>query len=187
MKAYACALLLLGASLAHAESALTKSATDLMAQAQSDAAKVASLPENTKVDILRKVGAWSEVKTSAGKGWVRMFSLKPESAGTASSSGSFASGMSSLLNAGRTSNSGTETTGVKGLTKEDLARAQPNPNEFLKMQRYAVSKEAGRAFAQRTKLSANHVDYLPDSFVGGGSGGDSNNNNNGTTPGMMGM
>ena len=183
MKAYALALILLGAAAAHAEPALTTRATDLMAQAQADAAKVASLPENTKVDILRRVGAWSEVKTSAGQGWVRMLSLKPESAGAAAT-GSGGSGLGSMISGltGRTSNSATVTTGVKGLNKEDIANANSNPEEFKKMQKYAVSKDAGRTFAQRTKLSANSVEYLKGSFAGG-----NDTNNSGSAPGMAGM
>lgn len=183
MKAYAFALILLGAGAAHAEPAVTTRATDLMAQAQADAAKIASLSENTKVEILRRVGAWSEVKSSSGQGWVRMLSLRPESSGTAASSG--ASGLGNVVGAltGRTSNSATVTTGVKGLNKEDLANAQSNPEEFKKMQKYAVSKDAGRVFAQRAKLSANNVEYLKGSFAASGN----DNNNSGSTPGMTGM
>lgn len=181
MKACAFALILLGASAAHAESALTARATDLMAQAQADATKVAALPENTKVDILRRVGAWSEVKSAAGQGWVRMMSLKPESAGTGSSA-SGAGGLTSLLNSGRSSNTATVTAGVKGLTKEDLSRAQPNPEEFRKMQRYAVGKDGARSFAQRNKLTTASVDYLEGSAFAGG-----NNNDSGSAPGMTGM
>ncbi len=154
------------AGMAHAESALTVRATDLQALAQSDAATLASLPENTKVDVLRRVGAWDEVKTSAGQtGWVRMLNLRFDVNNT--SKGNSASGslnaLSGLLSTGRTSNTATVTTGVRGLTEEDLKNAQANPAELEKMQRFATDKAAAERFAQRTKLSVAKMEYLPES------------------------
>ena len=63
---------MLMASAAHAEPATTTKATELLAQAFADAKTVASLPADTRFDVLKRSGAWSEVKTSAGQtGWVR--------------------------------------------------------------------------------------------------------------------
>jgi hypothetical protein len=156
---------MLVACVAQAESALTNRATDVLAQPQSDAAKQASLSENDKVEVLRRSGAWSEVKTAAGKtGWVRMMHLKPVNAAgnAAGASSSPANALASLLNSGRTSNNATVTTGVKGLQAEDLQRAHANPEEFRKMQKYAMPKDAGQSFARSNKLSAAQVEYLQD-------------------------
>jgi hypothetical protein len=157
------ALLVTGVS--HAESALTVRVTDLQAQAQSDAATLATLPENTKVDVLRRIGAWDEVKTAAGQtGWVRMLNLRFDVNGSkANGAAGSLNALSGLLSTGRTSNTATVTTGVRGLTEEDLKNAKANPAELEKMQRFAADKTTAERFAQRTKLAAAKVEYLQES------------------------
>lgn len=184
MKGYALALLFVACAV-QAEPALTNRATDVLAQPQSDAGKLASLAENDKVEVLRRSGAWSEVKTSAGKtGWVRMMHLKPANAAASGASASSNPGnaLASLLNSGRTSNSATVTTGVKGLQEEDLQRARANPEEFRKMQKYTMAKDAGASFARNSKLSAAHLDYLQDRATPASGTG----NDNSLMPGMGG-
>ncbi|OWW20039.1 SH3 domain-containing protein [Noviherbaspirillum denitrificans] len=159
------------AGAAWAESALTSRSTELQAQPQSDSAVITTLPENTKVEVLVRKGAWSQVKTATGQtGWVRMLSLKPEAAGQQASNTSSSNpvgALGSLLTAGRTSNTGTVTTGVRGLSEEDLQNAQANPAEVDKMQKFSVDKNAAQSFAQRNKLSPAKVDYLPDQAPAG--------------------
>lgn len=154
------------AGAAHAETALTIRSTELQSQPQSDAATVATLGENTKVEVLVRKGAWSQVKTAAGQtGWVRMLSLKPEGApqqAPAVSGANPIGALGGLLSAGRTSNTATVTTGVRGLSEEDLQNAQANPAEVEKMQRYSADKQAAQAFADRSKLAPVTLDYLPD-------------------------
>lgn len=157
---------LLAAGLAQAEPALTGCATDLMAQAQSDAAVVASLPENTRLDVLGRKGAWSEVRTAAGQnGWVRMTSLKPATSATSAANAPALANplgaLNKLLSSGRTSNTATVTTGVRGLSEQDLQNAQANPAELEKMQQFAVGKPAAEGFAQRSQLVPRSVDELP--------------------------
>jgi hypothetical protein len=157
------ALMLIGfltAGSACAETAFTTRATDLQAQGQLDSKVLASLPENTKLEVLRRVGAWDEVKTSSGQsGWVRMMNLRFDSAGATKGSGSM-SAINELISSGRTGNTATVTTGVRGLTEEDLKNAKSNPAEFARMQKNAVDKPTAQAFAQRSKLNPNRVDYL---------------------------
>jgi hypothetical protein len=152
------------AGAAWAESALTSRSTELQAQPQSDSAVLAILTDNTRVEVMARKGAWSQVKTAAGQiGWVRMLSLKPEASGQqapAASSSNPVGALGSLLTAGRTSNTGTVTTGVRGLSEEDLQNAQANPAEVEKMQKFSVDRNAAQSFAQRSKLSPVKVDYL---------------------------
>lgn len=158
-------LVLLAAGTAQAESALTSRATDLMQDAQSDSATLAKLAENTRVDVLGRKGAWSQVKASGGQtGWVRMMSLKPEASAqqAAPATANPLGALGSLLSSGRTANTATVTTGVRGLSEEDLQNAQANPAEVEKMQKFRADKNAAEAFAQRGKLAPNKVDYLPD-------------------------
>ncbi|WP_420474923.1 SH3 domain-containing protein [Noviherbaspirillum sp. ST9] len=157
------------AGAAWAESALTTRSTELQAQPQSDSAVITTLSENTKVEVLARKGAWSQVKTATGQtGWVRMLSLKPEASGqSAPASSNPAGALGNLLTAGRTSNTGTVTTGVRGLSEEDLQNAQANPAEVEKMQKFSVDKNAAQSFAQRGKLTPVKVEYLPDAAPAG--------------------
>lgn len=155
----------LAASAAWAEPAYVVQSTSLQAQAQSDAASVAVLPENAKVEVLRRKGAWSEIKTSEGKaGWVRMTNLRFDTQNAAPAQGlsNPLGALSSLLSSGRTSNTATVTTGVRGLSEEDLQHAHANPAELQKMQKSAVGKESAVAFAKRSKLAPADVEYLPE-------------------------
>lgn len=156
---------LMAAGASQAEPALTNRATDLQAQAQSDSATIASLPENTRVEVLGRKGAWTQIKTASGQsGWVRMMNLKPEG-GTQQVPATAANplgALGSLLSAGRTSNTATVTTGVRGLGEEDLQNAQANPAELEKMQKQRVDKSVAQAFAQRNRLLPVKVEYLPE-------------------------
>lgn len=165
MKRWILVLCGLVAGAACAESALTSRATELQSQPQSDSSTIATLGESTRVEVLARKGAWSQVKTANGQtGWVRMLSLKPEAAAqqAPASSSNPVSALGSLLTAGRTSNTATVTTGVRGLSEEDLQNAQANPAEVDKMQRFSVDKSAAQSFAQRSKLGPVKVDYLPE-------------------------
>lgn len=167
MKNFTMALaILLTASVASAESARTVRTTDLQAQSQSDAATLATLPENTRVNVLRRSGAWSEIRTANGQtGWVRMLSLRFDDAAPQGVSGGAANpvgALSNLLSSGRASGTATVTTGVRGLTAEELQNAQANPAELQKLQRFAVQKDSAQAFARRSNLSPVQVEYLPE-------------------------
>jgi Bacterial SH3 domain len=151
------ALLLLLPCLALAEPATVIKATELKQAPATDAATVATLPENTTVDALERRSGWTRVKAESGEGWVRMLSLrfggevKPKAG---------ASGLTQMFNVARTGTSGTQvTTGVRGLDAEQLANAQPNPAELAKLEQFASDRDGAAKFAAQGKLHATSVDY----------------------------
>jgi len=151
-----------------AESATTSKSTELMDKASSDASVIGTLANQTRVDVMERNGAWTQVKTTAGQaGWVRMTALRLDA--TTGSNVVPASGgnvLGSLMTGGRTSNTGSVGTGVKGLDKEDLRRASPNYPELHKMQANIVSKDSARSFAQRSNLPAVNVEYIDQNNTG---------------------
>jgi hypothetical protein len=150
------AVLCLVPLLAAAEPATLVRAAELKKDPATDAAKVADLAENAKVDALERNGGWVRVKTAAGvEGWVKLLSLRY--GGTARQGDS---GLQQALNAARTGSSGTQvTTGVRGLDAEKISTAQPNPAELKKLQGYAETKAASSGFADAGKLKAQRVEY----------------------------
>lgn len=124
----------------------------------SDAKTVANLDEKAKVNILLRQGGWVKINSKNGNGWVRMLSVRSDSAARKRGD----TGLISLLNAGRSGSSGiTSTTGIRGLSEEDLKNAQPNPVEFKKLEKYAVNKAGAEKFARDAELKSRQFDYLP--------------------------
>lgn len=132
--------------------------TEIKQRPFSDAATVATLAEKAGVNILARQGGWVKINSDQGNGWVRMFSLRSDSAVKKPGD----SGLQSLLNVARSGSSGiTVATGVRGLTEEDLNNAQPNPGEFAKLQNFAVNRPKAEKFAHDAKLKTQQLDYLP--------------------------
>ncbi len=101
-------------------------AAELRATAAVDGKLLATLPANTRVDVLKRVGGWYEVRTGTGaSGWVRMWLLRfsAPTGGAAAARENVA-----VLQSGRGSSTyTTATTGVRGLSEEELQNARPDP------------------------------------------------------------
>ena len=148
------------------EQAFTNRATELKDRSAPEARTIASLPENTAVNVLARGGGWTQVEAGAQKGWVRVFHLRFPATAVASSSssssgGAALSGLTSALGFGRQTSQPTTiaSTGVRGLSPEDLKNANPDPAALAKMQTYRADKPAAERFAREGKLTAVSVDY----------------------------
>jgi hypothetical protein len=144
----------------------TNRSTELKDRGANEARTVATLPENTAVKVLARGGGWTRVEAGGQSGWVRVFHLRfPASIDTGSSSsgtsGGFFSGVTSALSGGRKASQPTTiaTTGVRGLSPEDLKNASPDAAALAKAQSYRADKPAAERFAREGKLSAVSVDY----------------------------
>ncbi len=142
----------------HAEPATVVRNSELRSKPYLDAPTLAKLAEGTKVERIANLGGWSKIKLSNGKtGYVRLLNLR---IAQATDKNKIASA-NKLGNVIRTGSTGTlATTGVKGITKEDLAKATPRPDEVAKMENYAISTEAARETAKTVKLSAQTSAFL---------------------------
>jgi len=142
--------------IAAADPASVVRATELKKEPATDAATVAKLAEQDRVDALERNGGWVRVKTATGQeGWVKLLVLRyggPARTGD--------SGIAQAINVARTGTSGTVvTTGVRGLDNEMITNAQPNPLELKKLQGYAETQQSSSGFADSGKLKAQKVDY----------------------------
>ena len=138
--------------------AYTVRSTEIKQLPYSDATTVATLGEKASVNVMSRQGGWVKINSGKGNGWVRMLSLRGDS--TAKQSGD--SGLQSMINVGRSGSSGiTMTTGIRGLSEEDLKNAHPNPGEFEKLKNYAANKAKAEKFAHDAKLKTQQLDYLP--------------------------
>jgi hypothetical protein len=158
-------LLAAGTALA-GEAGTALKADDLKAGPFRDAKTVGSLTAGDKVDILKKEGGWFQVKGAKGSGWVRMLSIRR---GEARKGAGDAAGVLGLASGRAGTGSVVATTGIRGLSEEELKAAKYNETELKKAESFAATEAEARKFAAEGKLVARKVEYLsaPEAGKGG--------------------
>lgn len=126
----------------------------LRAEPFADAKTVGNLNKNDAVDILTKKGAWLQVKSKSKTGWVRILSVKR--GGTTSSGSSIADIASGRTGTGKV----VSTTGIRGLSAEELKAAKFNEDEMKKMESYTLTPADGQKFATAGGLVSSKIAYL---------------------------
>ena len=151
--------LALAASVVGAEPATTIRAVDLKARAASDAKTIASLPINTSVDLVRREGAWVQLRSGKDLGWAKLFDIRLAGATTGPTKGG-SNSLGDVLGLASGQRGASVTTGVRGLDEDMLRRAQPNAAEFDKLVSYASTKEQVDAFLKAGNLQTRTVEWL---------------------------
>jgi len=146
------------APVAAQETGFTARQTEVKKEPFSDAATIGALPEKTAVKVVKREGGWMQIESTAASGWVRMLSIRMN---PVTEQGRGDSGVTSLFNVARTGSSGTAVaTGVRGLDKEQIQNAKPNPQELEKLGTFAASKSDAEQFAAGDpQLKAQTIDY----------------------------
>lgn len=132
--------------------------TEVKKEPFSDAETLGTLAERSQVKVLGRQGGWAQIESGALAGWVRMLSIRMNSGQSG-----IVSGLKSLFSVARTGSSGTTvTTGVRGLDKEQIQNAKPNPEELKKLAGLAASRgDAERFAAESPQLKNQKIEYLP--------------------------
>jgi len=171
-KALSIALLVLGVwlssgtSLADERNGVTVGETSLRETPAASSRELQKLPGKTPVIILKRQGGWYEVETSAGRrGWLAMLSVRyDKTAGVKSSN------LGNLLqSSAQAAPAGGVATGVRGMTEEQLAQAGASGTSsssvpagpLQTLERYAVSANDARTFAQDGGLRSQTIGYAP--------------------------
>lgn len=131
---------------------------EIRAKPYRDAKQVGSLERGDEVEILKRQGGWYEVKSVKGSGWVRMLDLRR---GAVTKRSIDAEGVLGLASGRSGTGQVVATTGIRGLTEEELKRAKFNESEIKKAESFTVSQEQAQAFAAEGKLVVQKVDYFP--------------------------
>lgn len=113
-----------------------------------DAKTAGSFSRGESLEILKKQGAWLQVKTKKTTGWVRLLSVKR---GT-STGGSQTAGVLAAASGRAGTGQVVSTTGVRGLSEQELKAAKFNETEIKTMESYTLSADDGRSFANAGKL-----------------------------------
>lgn len=146
----------LAAGAAMAESGTVLKATELRREPLGSAEVVARLSAQQAVEITARQGAWAGIRTGDGmEGWARILNLR-----TGSAVASAASGGNPLSVFATGSRGSSVSTGVKGLSAEELMSASANHADVALLEQYAVSGSEANGFAAEVPLATNEVAYL---------------------------
>lgn len=120
----------------------------LRVEPYADAKVSGSFNRGDSLEILKKQGAWLQVKTKKNTGWVRLLSVKR--GGT--TSGNQAAGVLAVASGRAGTGQVVSTTGVRGLSEQELKAAKFNESEVKTLESYTVSAEQGQQFAKAGNL-----------------------------------
>ncbi len=151
-------LLSMQPALAAQQSGTAIKASEIRTEPFSDAKVLATLAAGDSVTILKKQGGWLRVKSAKGSGWVRMLSISK--GGTRSQSGN-AGGILGLASGRVGTGKVVATTGIRGLSEEDLKAAQFNAQELQLAESFATTPTEAQKFAKQGQLTVQRFDYLP--------------------------
>ena len=156
----AAGLALFTMALFSAEVGTTRSAADMLSAPKSDARAVGQLAENSRVEIIERRGAWLRVKRDDTGGWLRLHQVRLGEGEQKTSS----EGTKMLWNVGQTGRSGASgivaTTGVRGLSADDLKTAKPDPKQVQALDSYRANDAHAREQARAAGLRENQIAHL---------------------------
>ena len=141
------------------QKARTVRATDLRDHPVSDGKLLEVVPANSDLLVRERQGGWYHVVRGEQDGWVRLTAVRFATT-TPSSSGGISAPLAFLRSGRSAVQTGTVTTGVRGLSEVDLANATPNPSAVSALDTHAVMPEDARAYAARIGLAATAVEFV---------------------------
>ncbi len=143
------------------ESGYTLKPTDLKDKPFLDAVTVVTLAEKTQVEIVTRQGAWMQIRTKdKQQGWVRMLSVRLGSPDQKPRGGGNLLSAIGIASRPRPTATATVTTGVRGFSEEDLAKAAPNAAELEKMKGFAATAADAQQLAAQGKLEPRQIAYF---------------------------
>jgi uncharacterized protein YraI len=131
-------------------------ADSVRAEPFADAKTTGVLNKGDRVDILSKKGAWLQIKSKKTAGWVRLLSVKRGDASSNNAVGGAIDVASGRAGTGKV----VSTTGIRGLSAEELKAAKFNEEEMKKMESHMQSAADGERFASAGGLSKSNLAYF---------------------------
>jgi hypothetical protein len=143
------------------ETGTTRVDVELMAAPYRDSKTAGKLPSNTAVDVLERRGGWLRISAQGKSGWARLHQVRAGEGPEAKNTGG---GLTALKNVSQTGRSGSQgivaTTGIRGLSAEELKSAKPNPKAVESMEASRASDTTARDFARSAGLKEKDVPFL---------------------------
>ncbi len=131
---------------------------DIRSEPYRDAIGTGSLEPGDEVEILEKKGGWYRVKTAERTGWVRMLSIRR---GAPRKADLDMEGLLSLASGRAGTGRVIATTGIRGLSEEELKEAEFDEKDLELLESLTVTPEQAQRFAAEGNLVARNLEYLP--------------------------
>ncbi len=116
---------------------------DMRVEPFADAKITGTFTRGESLEILNKKGAWLQVKSKSKTGWVRLLSIKRGTSTTSNQGAGILVAASGRAGTGQV----VSTTGIRGLSAEELKAAKFNEAEVKTMGNYTESAQQGKQFA----------------------------------------
>lgn len=137
-------------------------ATELKAEPFLDAKTVAPLAAGSMVTVLARSGGWYRVAADGREGWVRLLNVSTQT--QARGLGAEELESAARIATGRQGGGNiASTTGVRGLTPEQLREAKPAPEQLERLEQNAVGEQEALAYARAHGLERRKIPFLPES------------------------
>jgi hypothetical protein len=149
----------LAAGSAAAQQVTLERDSPLYAEPRLDASQVAQLKLGATGEVIGKQGAWLNLKTPGGSGWLFSFNVRFPSA-QAGTGDSGAGATAGRLFGARRSVSVTSTIGIRGIEEEDLKQASFNAEQMKLLEGYAATRQAAEQRARGSGLAPASVEYM---------------------------
>ena len=162
----ACGALWCAAPAGAQETGTALKADEIKAEPFKDAKTLGKITKGDRVEILGRQSGWLQVKAGSRKGWVRMLSVRRGQAGQKDAAAEIG-GVAGLATGRAGTGEVVSSTGVRGLSPEELKEAKFDEAQIAQAESLAASAADARAFASKAKLAAQKVGLLPDPRAGG--------------------
>jgi len=140
---------------AAAESVVVAADAPLLAAPSSTAKVVTQLKQGMTGEVLSRKGAWVNLRTAAGTGWVNSFNVRDAAAPAPAAKSAPGGGIF-----GTPRSKTTATIGIRGLEAEDLRKANIDPQQVKLLDSYAVSRQDAETAARASGLEPARIEYL---------------------------
>jgi uncharacterized protein YgiM (DUF1202 family) len=156
----ACAALWAGGAGAQ-ETGTALKPDDIKAEPFKDAQTLGKIAKGDKVEIVARQSGWLQVKAGSKKGWVRMLSVRRGEAGSKDAAKEI-NGVAGLATGRAGTGEVVSSTGVRGLSEEELKEAKFDEAQIAKAESNAVGASVAKTFSDQGKLAAQKVPFLPE-------------------------
>ena len=143
------------------ESGTALKADEIKDEPFKDARTVGKIAKGDKVEILARQSGWLQVKAGGKQGWVRMLSVRRGQAAQADAAKEIG-GVAGLATGRAGTGEVVSSTGVRGLSEEELKGARFDAAQVAKAESYSVQPADARSYASQGKLSEEKVAFLPE-------------------------
>jgi hypothetical protein len=131
----------------------------LYAEPRLDAPQVAQLKLGAAGEVVGKQGAWLNLKTAGGSGWLFSFNVRFQSQQAGAGDAGAASTAGRLFGP-RRNVTVTSSIGIRGIEEEDLRQAAYSAGQMKLLDGYVATRQAAERGARASGLTPQQVEFL---------------------------